>query len=110
MPRGEPLFVVVAQPDSAVRDALAAALEHQGHEVLPLSAASWAVPRLQQELPDVVVVDRAAHGFDRLLDALDDLDVFVPVVVTRYGVAPRCARSDEMARDVLRQVELAGAE
>jgi DNA-binding NtrC family response regulator len=106
---GDRLLVILVQPDSRVREALACALEASGHEVLQVSAATWAVPLLREDAPDVVVVERASRGYERLLDALDDLDVYVPVVVTRFALAPPWSRAvdGDVAREVLRSVEVA---
>ena len=89
------LRVLVVQPDSDLAARLACAISESGHDAVVISAASWAVPLVREEPPDVVVVERTAPGFGRLLEALDDLELRVPVLVTRFSDVPRPYRATD---------------
>lgn len=89
------LFVLVVQPDSGIGRLIVSAVTVSGHHAEMLSAASWAVPVVRRSCPDVVLVESTAHGFDDLLDALDDLEVTVPVLVTQFRKIPPAFRTPD---------------
>ncbi len=96
------LHVLVVQPDGPTGAALAGALRAAGHEPVVVSTASWAAPFVREHRPDVVILERSAAGYEVLLDAIDDLDVHVPVVVTRFRDLPVSLRAaDELEAAVV---------
>ncbi len=89
------LLVLVVEPDQEVADALAAAISAAGHRPVVVSAATWATALLSRHAPDVVLLERSAPGYERLLDAVDDLDFHVPVLVTQLRDLPASCPLDE---------------
>lgn len=113
MPRAwiqDRLRVVLVQRDARMRGLLARALEAEGHSVVALPCGAWLAPLLAgRPLPDAVVIDAGAAGKDRALDALDDLDVAIPVVASPPPDEPRAApgADGETARRLLRDLDAA---
>jgi hypothetical protein len=106
VPPPQPLLVVVVQPDRAIGSTIACAVASCGHRVMSVPAASWAVPLVRCDLPDVLVVDRAAYGYGRLMAELDVLPVPVSLVVTRFAPARCSARFiRDAAAEIVRRVE-----
>lgn len=100
-----PLEVIVVQPDEAIGSIVVDAIAESGHTVTRLSVASWAVPVVRQDPPDVVLVERRAVGFEQLLSTLGDLRV--AVVVTRFSEVPGVEGwlDGSQARALVRRVE-----
>jgi CheY-like chemotaxis protein len=102
--------VVLVQRDPQVRRLLTSALEATGHVVVALPCGTWLAPLLRDRpLPDAVVLDHGARGYDYALDVLDDLDVEVPVVATRFDASSRWEppSGEETARQLIRDIEKA---
>jgi DNA-binding NtrC family response regulator len=101
------LLVLVVQPNDAIGRAITGAMSASGHEALMVATATWAVGLVREDPPDVVLLERSAAGYERLLDALDSLGVSVPVVVTRFKEVPSSSRCIDPAQvaALVRQVE-----
>lgn len=99
--------MLVVQPDSDLGARLASALSRCGHNAVSISAASWAVPLVRAEPPDIVVLERTAPGFERLLGVLDGLNGRVRVLVTRFSGVPQPRRwlDAPLAACLVRRVE-----
>jgi DNA-binding NtrC family response regulator len=106
------LFVLVIQPDVEIGRLLVCALAASGHQAELVSAASWAVPLVRDEPPDVILLERSAHGFELLLDAIDDLRANVPVLVSRFAAVPPAFRHPDAAvvAAIVRRAEAAASQ
>lgn len=83
------LRVLIVQPDPELGAGLVYAMSRSGHDAVTVSVASWAVPLVRAQPPDVVVLERRAPGFESLVKVLERLNVRVAVLITRLLEVPQ---------------------
>lgn len=106
------LFVLVVQPDLEIGRLVVSAIAASGHRAELVSAASWAVPLVRQDPPDVVLLESSAQGFEQLLDVIENLRVNVPVLVSRFANIPSAFRrpDSKVIAAIIRRAEAAASQ
>lgn len=58
--------IVIVEPDESSRAAIAALLEHEGHDVISVAHAGGALLEIEREVPDLVLTELYMEGMDGL--------------------------------------------